>query len=81
MMANRRPLLATCVALFFCLPLSAQDEESPSDDFLEYLATLVEEDGGWVDPLELDELPGDDFDSKAAHETLSEDTQHAEEQP
>ncbi|MEM7083948.1 MAG: hypothetical protein AAF465_14560 [Pseudomonadota bacterium] len=52
------------------------DESLPSDDFLEYLAQLVDDDGEWVDPLTLENGP-DDIESVAASDEL--ETHSAEE--
>ena len=82
MMVKQLSIISIFVAALACLPVNAQEKEDlPSDDFLEYLATLVEEEGEWVDPLELDELPDDHIDFKAASEEYLDDTQHAEEKP
>ncbi len=83
MTAKRPPLAAaaTAMALLVCSPVAGQEEDMPSDDFLEYLAALVEEEGEWVDPLELDELTDEDLDLNLASETPIDDAQHAEDKP
>ena len=80
MTAKRSFLATTAIALLVCSPATGQEEEMPSDDFLEYLAALVKEEGEWVDPLDLDELPGEDLDVdlNSAGKTPIDDAQHAE---
>ncbi len=62
-------------------PVMAEEGAPPSDDFLEYLAMLVEEEGEWIDPLELEDVAVDDSTADAAGDTLIEDSQPAEETP
>lgn len=54
----------------------------PSDAFLEYLGEMVEQDGEWIDPLELDQLPDDAVDDsqESADPTEQKVAQPAEEQ-
>ncbi len=59
----------------------AQDEGLPSDDFLEYLSTLVEDEGEWIDPLELEDPIDEDSSADSAGDTLTDESQHAEETP
>jgi len=81
MTAKRFALFGLSIVLLLHTQAIAQDGDMPSDDFLEYLATLVDQDGEWVDPLELEELPDDELDLKVGQEHIDKDAQHAEETP
>lgn len=80
MIVRRQSLVAAFAAVFICASSGAQEDEAPSDGFLEYLATLVEQDGEWVDALELDEVPTDDIDPDI-EQRASENSESAEETP
>ncbi len=81
MTAKRFRLFSLSIVLLLHTQAIAQESEMPSDDFLEYLATLVDQDGEWVDPLELEELPDDELDIDVGRELTDKDAQHAEETP
>ena len=84
-MVKRPHFAVAAVACVLSLPSVAQDDDMPTDDFLEYLATLVEDNGEWIDPMELDELSSDELSEDEVDinkaEQQPEDTQSAEELP
>ncbi|NND59601.1 MAG: hypothetical protein HKN49_04965 [Gammaproteobacteria bacterium] len=57
MQAELRVLLAT----FLLLSPAVAEQEPPSFDFLDYLGTLVEEDGTWIHPDDLDDNDDDEI--------------------
>ncbi len=80
MTVRRLGLFSLGFVLLFETHSIAQDSQMPSDDFLEYLATLVDQDGEWVDPMELEELVDDELDDADAA-LIEKEVQHAEETP
>lgn len=75
------PFAACGLALLVGVSAPAE-ETGPSDAFLEFLAELVDQDGEWIDPMELEDLPIGDEESLDDNATKHTDnTQPAEETP